>query len=202
MDMEDFQLRLKNCRYCKDVLDLKFEPRPVVWGRECAPIIIIGQAPSSSASLCGRPFSKDLDKPDASGRKLISWLGVPERVFFDPEVFYITGVAHCYPGRSKGGDVPPPRVCAEKWLKEELEYLSPKLFIILGRYAASWAFPKKPFEGLVFSELNFRGSPAIVLPHPSPANRAWFKKHPEIESRLCELPLAVAGDFPPIKLNM
>lgn len=187
MSLAEFQQRLKGCRYCRDVLGLGFEPRPVVWGKERAPIVIIGQAPSLSASLCGRPFSKDLEKPDASGRRIISWLGVTEDVFFDQEIFYITGVAHCYPGRGKGGDLPPPRVCAEKWLEEELSYLSPKIFIVLGRYAASWAFPKMSFEELVFGELRFKGKPAVVLPHPSPANRGWLKKHPRVERRLVVL---------------
>ena len=187
MGIGEFQTRIKGCRYCKDSLGLEFEPRPVVWGKGCAPIVIIGQAPSLSASLCGRPFSKDLTTPDASGRRLISWLGVSERVFFDERVFYITGVAHCYPGRGKGGDAPPPRVCAEMWLGEELSHLSPKLYIILGRHAASWAFPKRPFEELVFSDVSFRGKSAIVLPHPSPANRGWFRKHPGVESRLVKL---------------
>ncbi|TDA37148.1 MAG: uracil-DNA glycosylase [Candidatus Methanomethylicota archaeon] len=183
----EFQSKLKGCRYCRDVLGLKFEPKPLVWGREGARIVVIGQAPSMSAGLCGRPFSKDLETPDASGRRLIEWLGVQERTFFDPDIFYITGVAHCYPGKGKGGDLPPPRVCAEMWLGEELSYLSPRLFVILGRYAASWAFPKRKFEDLVFEELEFRGRTAIVLPHPSPANRGWFKAHPEFAGRLTVL---------------
>ena len=140
MSLAEFQQRLKSCRYCRDFLGLRLEPKPVVWGKDRAPIVIIGPAPSLSASLCGRPFSRDSEKPDASGRRLISWLGVTEDVFFKQEIFYITGVARCYPGRGKGGDLSPPRVCAERWLEEELSYLSPEIFILLGRHAASWGF--------------------------------------------------------------
>lgn len=187
LGLEEFQNRLKSCRYCRDVLGLGFEPRPVVWGEGRAQIVVIGQAPSLSASMCGRPFSKNLEAPDSSGKRLIGWLGVSEKVFFDPKVFYITGVAHCYPGRGKGGDLPPPRVCAEKWLEEELSYLSPRLFIILGRHAASWAFPDVPFKDLIFSDVAFRGRPASVLPHPSPANRGWMKRNQMIERRIDKL---------------
>jgi uracil-DNA glycosylase len=34
---------------------------------------------------------------------------------------------------------------------------------------------------LVFEELQYKGKPAFVLPHPSPLNRKWFKDHPSFE---------------------
>ena len=56
--------------------------------------------------------------------------------------FYITSIAHCYPGKSKnGGDRLPPKCCADKWLKKELEYVQNDIYILIGGKAAEYLFP-------------------------------------------------------------
>ncbi len=192
MKFEEFREQLLKCRYCREVLGLNIEPKPLIWGEPTAKIVVIGQAPSRRASKCGRPFSKNEREPDASGKKFIEWLGVPREVFFNPRIFYITAVAHCYPGRGQGGDAPPPKICAKKWLLKELSFLNPKLYIIVGSYAANFLYPERKFTELVFQDLEFKGKPVFVIPHPSPANKKWFKNNPDFEkSRLKVLRKAV-----------
>lgn len=183
MDFKTFQNKLKKCKYCKNVLKLKFEPKPIVFGNQNAKIVQISQAPSLSVSKCGKPFSKNGNNPDRSGEQLLKWYDIPKEVFYNPDIFYITAIAHCYPGRGKSGDLKPPIECAKLWLWKELSYLNPNLFIIVGRYACNFIFPRNNFSELIFKNLRLFNKPAIVLPHPSPANKKWLKEHPEFKRK-------------------
>lgn len=164
-----------NCRLCQR--DFGFEPKPVFWGNQTAKIVHISQAPSLNVYKTQRPFN------DKSGEKLRKeWYQVTDEEFYNSSLFYITAIAHCYPGKNKsGGDKKPPKVCAEKWLKRELKLLKPKLFLVLGNYAANFFFPKRKLSELVFENLKVDGVPCFVLPHPSPQNIKWFKDYPEFE---------------------
>lgn len=153
----------------------------MVWGNSHAPVMLIGQAPSKSVHQTGKPFN------DASGKRLRRWLNVSEEVFWDQDTFYISAVGHCFPGKSPkagGGDLKPPRLCADIWLKEEVRLLKPELYILVGAMAASFFYPKKKLSELVFDSLMFEGKPVFVLPHPSPLNQKWFKDHPEFEAEV------------------
>jgi len=108
MDTNGFKEFRKNLLKCNDCSSEEVEPKPIVWGEIDAKIVHISQAPSQSIYKCGRPFSKNLSEPNASGMKLIEWYGLHQEVFYDQKVFYITGMSHCYPGKKHGGDTDPP----------------------------------------------------------------------------------------------
>ena len=74
-----------------------------------ARIAIIGQAPGHKAEASGIPWD------DASGAKLMSWLGVTEDQFRDPERFAILPMDFYYPGKGASGDVPPRKDFAPRW---------------------------------------------------------------------------------------
>lgn len=57
----------------------------------------------------------------------------------------------------------------------EIEAVDNKIFILIGRKAADFFFPKQDFAELVFKDNKINGKPAYVLPHPSPLNIKWFK---------------------------
>ena len=177
LTLDTLHQQILACRLCADKFG--FEPQPVVWGNAQAKIFQISQAPSLSVHKSGKPFD------DASGRKLIhDWYGITPEQFYNKNNFYISAIAHCYPGKTpKGGDRKPPLSCARKWLEEEMELVENKLYIIIGSVAAKYFFPGTKFDDLVFlQELKLNDKPAIVLPHPSPANRFWFNRHPEFEN--------------------
>jgi len=176
MNFENFKKRLRSCRYCAD---LDFEPKPFV-GKEksdkSAKIVQISQQPSKNASESNIPFS------DASGKKLVDeWYKIPRKLFDNPKLFYITGVAHCFsPDRKVAARLR--RECSKKWLEQELSFLEPMLYIIIGRHSANFFFPRRNFTRLVFENLVLNNKQAFVLPHPSPANKKWFKDNPTFES--------------------
>ena len=163
---------IKNCRECKDYFG--FEPRPVFGGDENARIIQISQAPSQNVHKTGKLFN------DNSGKKLISeWYQIPSDDFYNGKNFYITAISHCYPGKnSNSGDRKPPKKCADKWLKKEIGLINNKLFVLIGYYATKYFFPNKKFTQLIFDNQKINNKPTIILPHPSPTNKKWFKNNP------------------------
>lgn len=173
---------IRNCRDCRDRFG--FEPNPVFSGNECAKILQVSQAPSQNVHNTSKCFN------DASGRKLRGeWYQISDDVFYDDDNFYISGVSHCFPGKNKNsGDNKPPKYCADKWLRKEVELVKCKLIVLLGRESAKYFFPKEEFSNLIFSNQEINGITTLVLPHPSPLNQKWFKDHPEFEvTRLLEI---------------
>jgi len=181
-NLEKLKTELFACRECRELFG--FEPRPVCMGNSDAKIVQISQAPSIHVHKTGRSFN------DISGRRLRNeWYEISEDIFYDPDIFYITSVGHCYPGKSKNkGDNPPPKICAQKWLSREIELVKNEIFILVGKAASDFFFPKDDFTELVFSDHTIKGKTAYVIPHPSPLNVRWFKEHPEFEDeRVAEI---------------
>lgn len=168
---------IKSCRDCRDLFG--FEPNPVFSGNENAKILQISQAPSQNVHNTNKCFN------DSSGRKLRGeWYQISDSVFYDDNNFYISGVGHCFPGKSKnGGDRKPPKYCADKWLYQELNLVNSKLIILLGRASANYFFPKEDFSSLIFNDQEIAGKLVLVLPHPSPLNQKWFKDNPDFEKK-------------------
>ena len=173
--IKNLQKELSGCRLCQQRFD--HEPRPMVWGNEAAPVLLIGQAPSRSVHETGKPFN------DMSGRRLRSWLHLSEEQFWDKNFLYISAMGHCFPGKAPkgGGDNKPPKICSETWMPRLLKSLQPQIYLLVGSYAAQHFFPKQKLSELVFEELEVNGRTAFVLPHPSPLNQKWFKDYPEFE---------------------
>lgn len=149
-----------------------------IWGNQNARIVSISQAPSLSVIRNQRPFS------DKSGERLRNeWYCVSDDVFYNPANFYFTAVGMYFPGKDgKGGDKKPSYEWAEKWLRKELTFLNPKLFLLVGSVSAGFFFPGRNFKELVFEDQRLNGASAFVLPHPSPINIKWFKDNPKFEN--------------------
>lgn len=182
VNFEEFICNLKKCVLCKD--EFGFTPHPVVFGNEYSKIVQISQAPSKTVDFTLKPFT------DKSGEKLkYEWYKIDDDVFYNPDNFYITSLAHCYPGKdSCGNDRMPPKICYDTWVKNEIKYVKNKLYIIVGAKAAKVCFPNENFNDLVFKNNYINEKLAIVLPHPSPLNKKWFKDHPNfMEKRVIEV---------------
>lgn len=173
---------LKKCNLCEGKFG--FKPHPVILGNEKSKIVQISQAPSATAHNLLKPFA------DQSGKRLkYEWYKITDEEFYNPDNFYIAALAHCYPGKDKNGnDKLPPKICYEKWVRKELEYINNKLYIIIGAKSAKVFFPNDSFNELVFKNNYLNGRLALVLPHPSPLNIKWFKDHPDfLDSRVFEI---------------
>ncbi|MGO4107336.1 uracil-DNA glycosylase family protein [Paenibacillus sp. YAF4_2] len=177
MRFNELKDQITTCQDCKQKFG--FTPNPIFHGKERSKIMQISQAPSKKVHETGLPFN------DPSGAKLkYQWYQITDDIFYNEDNFYITAIAHCFPGKHpKGGDNPPPLACANKWLAREIEMVDNQLYIIIGARAAKYLFPNESFEDLIFKNNTLNNKPAVVLPHPSPLNIRWFKAHPAFEKK-------------------
>ena len=173
---------IKKCDICKEKFG--FTPHPVVIGNSTSKIVQISQAPSKTVYETLKPFT------DQSGKKLKhEFYQIEDNIFYNPDNFYIMSLSHCYPGKDKNdNDKTPPKICYEKWIRKELEYIDNKLYILIGAKAAKTFFPKENYNDLIFKNNYLFGKLTLVLPHPSPLNIKWFKDNPEfMNKRILEI---------------
>ncbi|SPF79741.1 hypothetical protein PRI8871_01538 [Pseudoprimorskyibacter insulae] len=105
--------QIRACTLCADrfaATATAHRPRPVVWFRPSARLLIAGQAPGARVHESGKPFD------DASGDRLRDWLGVTRDEFYDLTHVACIPMAFCFPGYdAKGSDLPPPPACRNTW---------------------------------------------------------------------------------------
>jgi len=170
---------VRGCRACEAHLPLG--PRPVLRAGKTARILVVGQAPGVRVHTTGIPWG------DPSGERLRAWMGVDKDVFYDESRIAIIPMGYCYPGRGNGGDMPPRRECASLWLDHLLAKLPQiELTLLIGQYAQRHflAGRRKPSLAETAKAWRQYAPQYIPLPHPSPRNQPWFKRHVWFEEQL------------------
>lgn len=170
---------VRDCRACE--AHLSKGPRPIVQVRENARVLIVGQAPGARVHASGIPWD------DASGTRLREWMGVSPDQFYDPGHIAIIPMGYCYPGRGKGGDLPPRRECADLWLDHLLAKMPHiELTLLIGAYAQRHFLGERRKPSLTETVRAWRefGPDYLPLPHPSPRNTPWRQKNPWFEQEL------------------
>ena len=178
LSLEALLTEVRACTLCAAHLPLG--PRPVLQLHASARILIAGQAPGRKVHESGIPFD------DASGERLRAWLGLPREVFYDAKQVAILPMGFCYPGSGKSGDLPPRPECAPAWREALLARLTKlRLTLVIGAYAQAYHLPDAQ-TSLTQAVENWRATwPLVVpMPHPSPRNIAWLKRHPWFEAEL------------------
>lgn len=163
----------RNCRVCETELPLG--PRPVLQAGSTARILIVGQAPGVRVHNSGIPWD------DASGERLRCWTGVSNDSFYDASQVAIIPMGFCYPGRGKGGDLPPRRECAELWLDPLLARLPQiELTLLIGLHAQRHFLGRRRKASLTETVKAWRefAPDCFPLPHPSARNTPWFQRNP------------------------
>jgi uracil-DNA glycosylase len=158
-------------------------------------IVIIAQAPGRKAQATGVPWD------DASGSRLMAWLGVTEQEFRDPRLFALLPMDFYYPGRGRSGDLPPRPGFADLWHPPLLALMPHiRLTLLIGKYAQAHYLPQGKRATLTETVRNFREflPDAFPLVHPSPLNFRWQTKNPwfttEVLPELRALVRSVLGD--------
>ncbi len=182
MEIDALKSDLRACEICKDrfaATHSAHAPRPIVWFRPNARILIAGQAPGARVHASGKPFD------DPSGDRLRDWLGIDSETFYDKDRLAIVPMGFCFPGyNAKTSDLPPPAICAKTWRAPIIEGLKEvKLTLLIGGYAQKYHLKTTNVTDTV---RNWRDhAPDIFpLPHPSWRNTGWLKKNPWFEADL------------------
>jgi len=168
---------MRACRLCE--ADLPLGPRPIVQAAAGARLLIVGQAPGTAVHRTGIPFN------DPSGDRLRDWMGIDRATFYDPARVAILPMGLCYPGKGKGGDLPPMPRCAPLWharLRDLLPDLT--LTLLIGSYAQVHYLGDR--RGATLAETVERRREFLPdffpTPHPSPRNRKWLRDRPWFEA--------------------
>ncbi len=174
---------IRACRLCAPEFAATatgHEPRPVVWVRPGARMLIAGQAPGARVHESGKPFT------DPSGDRLRTWLGLGTEQFYDRDRIAIVPMAFCFPGYdNRGSDLPPPRRCAELWHERLLAELSDvRLTVLVGGHAQRWHLGTRLGVTQTVRAWRDYAPKVFPLPHPSWRNTNWLKKNPWFENEL------------------
>ncbi len=170
---------VRQCRACAPHLPLG--PRPVLQAGGAARILIVGQAPGARVHESGIPWD------DPSGERLRMWMGIDAARFYDASQIAIIPMGYCYPGRGKGGDLPPRRECATLWLNHLLTKLPQiEMTLLVGLHAQRHFLGNRRKRSLTETVKAWRefAPEYLPLPHPSARNTPWFQLNPWFEHEL------------------
>lgn len=177
--MQSLLAEIRACRACE--AHLPHGPRPVLQVGRDARVLVVGQAPGARVHASGVPWD------DKSGERLREWLGIGPERFYDPHAIALVPMGYCYPGRGTSGDLPPRRECADLWLDRVLAQMPHvELTLLVGAYAQRRFLGDERRASLTDTVAAWRdyGAARMPLPHPSPRNQGWFKRHPWFEREL------------------
>ena len=171
------------CRICAErfaATATGHAPRPVVWFRGPPRLLIASQAPGARVHEAQTPFW------DRSGDRLRDWMGVDQDTFYDRDRVAIVPMAFCFPGYdAKGGDLPPPRVCAATWRDRAMAALGDvPLTLLIGADAQGWHLGGRVPVTERVADWRAYAPQVFPLPHPSWRNTAWLKRNPWFEAEL------------------
>lgn len=183
MDAARISADIAACRLCADrfaATATAHAPRPVVWFRPEARLLIAGQAPGARVHASGRPFT------DPSGDRLRDWTGLAPADFYDRARVAIVPMAFCFPGYdAKGADLPPPPICAQTWRAGVMAALPGlRLRLLVGGAAIRWHLGLGNVTAAVADWRAHAAGGIFPLPHPSWRNTAWIKRNPWFAAEL------------------
>jgi len=179
ISLAELLAQVRACRTCESALPLGC--RPTLRAGIEARILIVGQAPGRKVHETGIPWN------DPSGDRLRQWLNLSRAEFYDESVLAIIPTGMCYPGKGKGGDLPPRPECAPKWhpqLRAALPNI--QLTLLIGSYAQAFYLQNNRRKTLADTVAAWREylPEYLPLPHPSPRNIRWFKRHPWFDAEV------------------
>jgi len=174
MDLTD---EIRACRLCAArfaATATAHEPRPVVWFRPGARVLVAGQAPGARVHASGIPFS------DPSGDRLREWMGLDPSAFYDLDRVAIVPMAFCFPGYDvKGADLPPPPLCARTWRARVMAALGEvRLTVLVGGAAMDWHLGRGKRVTERVAAWRDHAPEVFPLPHPSWRNTGWLARNP------------------------
>lgn len=150
-------------------------------GGKTARVLVVGHAPGQKAQLTGIAWD------DASGERLMCWMGVDPGTFRDPNQVALLPMDFYYQGKGKSGDLPPRKGFADRWHPRLLALMPDiRLTILVGAYAQKHYLGKSARRTLTETVRAYQEYLPSFLPivHPSPLNFRWMLRNPWFEEEL------------------
>lgn len=170
---------VRACRLCADRLPLG--PRPILRVDARLRVLITGQAPGTRVHASGLPWD------DPSGDRLRQWMALDREAFYDTRHYGVMAMGLCYPGKGRGGDLPPRPECAPLWHPRVRPLLPElRLTLLVGRYAHLHYLDARGerLEQTVRRWREHLPRGFFPLPHPSPRNTLWLRQRPWFEEEV------------------
>ena len=143
------------------------------------------RSPHQSGTPAGWAHLSSVAWDDPSGRRLREWLGVTDDEFFRTPTFAVLPIGFCYPGKGKGGDLPPRPECAPLW-QDPLLSLMPnlKLKVLIGAYSQAHYLGDRRKKTLTETVRNYQEylPEYFPVPHPSPRNGIYLRRNSWFEA--------------------
>ncbi len=155
--LEELNRQVAQCQEC----DLAKTRNHVVPGEgaEDASIMLIGEAPGFYEDQQGRPFV------GAAGRFLDELL---KSIGFDRSMVYICNVIKCRPPENRD-PMPAEIETCRKWLDRQIEIISPKVIVTLGRHSLARFLKDSSISKVHGKPYTIDGGVCFPLYHPAAA---------------------------------
>ena len=127
--------KIAACRDCEELARTRTQTVPGE-GPEKPQIVFIGEAPGYHEDQQGRPF---VGQAGQFLEQLLNSIGLKR------SDVYICNVIKCRPPNNRD-PLPLEIKNCQKWLDQQLELLSPKMIVTLGRYSLARFFPGEPIS--------------------------------------------------------
>ena len=127
--------KIAACRDCEELARTRTQTVPGE-GPEKPQIVFIGEAPGYHEDQQGRPF---VGQAGQFLEQLLNSIGLKR------SDVYICNVIKCRPPNNRD-PLPTEIKNCQKWLDQQLELLSPKMTVTLGRYSLARFFPGEPIS--------------------------------------------------------
>ena len=127
--------KIAACRDCEELARTRTQTVPGE-GPEKPQIVFIGEAPGYHEDQQGRPF---VGQAGQFLEQLLNSIGLKR------SDVYICNVIKCRPPNNRD-PLPTEIKNCQKWLDQQLELLSPKMIVTLGRYSLARFFPGEPIS--------------------------------------------------------
>ena len=155
--LTDLYKEIDLCRQC-EIAKARTKSVPGE-GAENADIMFIGEAPGWVEDQQGRPFV------GPAGQFLDSLLA---SISLNRQTVYIANVIKCRPPGNRD-PLPLEITNCQKWLDKQIELISPKIIVTLGRYSMAKFFPGKTISKIHGTAQTQNGIIYFAMYHPAAA---------------------------------
>lgn len=169
----DLETRIRACNKCR-LAETRIHAVPGE-GDWNADLMFVGEGPGRDEDKQGRPFI------GRAGQLLTKIIAAME---FDRDQVYITNIVKCRPPENRNPLDDEVEMCKD-YLLEQIEIISPRVIVTLGKVAADFFIPGAPTMGSIRGKFHLFGD-IPVMPTYHPAYLVRNERNRELKKKVWE----------------